>query len=200
MSPTSSRPSTLWVPLRPLAARHRPRLLAHLLALDETDRYLRFGFVATDEQIGRYVQGLDFERDAIYGVFDRRLRLVAFAHLAFGTEGGATSAEFGVSVLPRLRGRGIGARLFDHGVLLARNRGVETLVVHALTENAAMLRIAAKAGARVERDGPDATARLRVPPETLASNLGEIVERQVGEADYQLKRGARQLDEWLSGN
>ena len=43
--------------------------MRHLVALPVQDRYLRFGYAATDEQIGRYVAGLNFERDEIFGVF-----------------------------------------------------------------------------------------------------------------------------------
>ena len=40
-----------WVPIRSLAPRHRPRIATHLLALDEHDRYLRFGYPASDSRI-----------------------------------------------------------------------------------------------------------------------------------------------------
>ena len=158
----------------PLASRATPG--AHLLriceALPEQDRYLRFGYQATDEQIDRYVESIDFERDEVFGVFNRRLELIATAHLAFDVRrrvtDGRSTAEFGVSVLPTARGRGFGARLFDHAMLRARNRGVDTLVIHALSENAAMLAIARKAGAKVERDGSEAQACLKLPPDTLA--------------------------------
>src|SRR5688572_11684915 len=155
-----------WCPVRALAPRHRSRILAHLLSLDDADRYLRFGTIASDAQITRYVEGLNFERDEIFGVFNRRLELVAMTHLAYA---GENRAEFGVSVLPRMRGRGIAARLFDLAALHARNRGVDTLIVHALTENTAMLRIARNAGAVLQRDGPDSTARLKLPREDFTS-------------------------------
>jgi len=64
------------------------------------------------------------------------------------------------------RGRGYGARLFDHAVLRARNRGVDTIVIHALTENAAMLKIVRQAGATIERTGGDAEAQLRLPDDS----------------------------------
>ena len=164
-----------WVPIRSLSERHRPRILAHLLALDMNDRYLRFGYAAADDQIRRYVERIAFERDEIFGVFNRRLDLLAQAHLAYepsvDTEPGRPSAaEFGVSVNVRGRGRGLGARLFDHAVLRARNRGVDTIVIHALSENAAMLRIVRNAGATIERTGVDAEAHLRLPPEDYASH------------------------------
>ena len=80
--PGGARPFD-WVPIRSLSARHRPRILAHLLALDTNDRYLRFGYAAADDQIRRYVERIEFERDEIFGVFNRRLDLIALAHLAY---------------------------------------------------------------------------------------------------------------------
>lgn len=182
-----------WVPIRSLSERHRPRMLAHLLALDPADRYLRFGYAAADEQIRRYVERIAFERDEVFGVFNRRLELIALAHLAYepavDTQR-ATGAEFGVSVAVRARGRGYGARLFDHAVLRARNRHVETIVIHALTENVAMLKIVRNAGAEIEHLGGDSEARLKLPPEDFASRVAGMVEQRVGELDYQFKQGA----------
>ena len=54
-----------WVPVRSLTSRHRARIRAHLLGLDEHDRYLRFGFAASDAQISHYADALDFERDEL---------------------------------------------------------------------------------------------------------------------------------------
>jgi ribosomal protein S18 acetylase RimI-like enzyme len=178
-----------WVPIRSLAERHRARILAHLLDLPDSDRYMRFGYAASDAQIARYVDLIDFERDEVFGVFNRRLELIAQAHLA--SLPNASEAEFGVSVLPKARGRGYGARLFDHAVLHARNRGVDTLLVHVLSDNTAMLRIARSAGASVERDGGESLARLRLPPDDLRSHLDAFIESSAAEVDYQLK--AQQL-------
>ena len=128
--------------------------------LSERDRYLRFGYVATDAQIERYVEQLDFERDEVFGIFNRRLELVAMAHLAYLDQPRrAGRRPSSASRWPSSsRGRGYGARLFDHAALHARNRGIDTLLIHALSENTAMLRIARNAGAR-----SSATARNRRP-------------------------------------
>jgi ribosomal protein S18 acetylase RimI-like enzyme len=190
-APSRAQRQRQWVPIRSLAERHRPRILAHLLALPEADRYLRFGYAASDAQIARYVDLLDFERDEVFGVFNRRLELIAQAHLASLPD--AREAEFGVSVLPKARGRGYGARLFDHAVLHARNRGVDTLLVHVLSENTAMLRIARTAGASVEREGSESLARLRLPPDNLRSHLDAFIESSAAEVDYRLK--AQQLSD-----
>jgi GNAT superfamily N-acetyltransferase len=185
--------STLWswVPIRSLGPRHRDRIAAHLTALPLEDRYLRFGYPATDAQIGKYVDMLDFDQDEVFGIFNRRLELIAMAHLAHAIPGGGeardTMAEFGVSVVSKARGRGFGSRLFEHAVLHARNRGVSTLFIHALSENTAMLKIARHAGATVERDGPESEAWLRLPKDTFASHVEQAFEDQAAEFDYQLK-------------
>jgi ribosomal protein S18 acetylase RimI-like enzyme len=199
-APLTARPRAFgWIPIRSLSARHRPRILAHLLALDMNDRYLRFGYAAGDDQIRRYVERIAFERDEIFGVFNRRLELIALAHLAYEPSVDSeperpSAAEFGVSVAVRGRGRGYGARLFDHAVLRARNRGVDTIVIHALSENVAMLKIVRNAGATIERTGMDAEAQLRLPPENFASVKAGVLEQHLGELDYQFKQGARQRD------
>ncbi len=191
IQPASPRPRHTWVPIRSMAARHRPRIAAHLLTLDARDRYLRFGQAATDEQVLRYVDTLNFERDEVFGIFNRRLLLIAMAHLAYlPDDSDPSTAEFGVSVIREVRGRGYGAHLFEHAMLHARNRNCERLFIHALTENTAMLKIALRAGATVERDGPESQARLKLPPDDLSSQVGEMVAQQIAELDYQFKAHA----------
>lgn len=149
------------VPIRELSERHRARIRAHLLKLDEGDRYLRFGYAANDEQVVRYADSLDFERDNIFGIFNRRLELIAMAHLAYtDLAEHRNCAEFGVSVLKTARGLGLGTRLFARAMLHARNKGVNMMFIHALSENTAMLKIARNAGARVRRDGTESEAYL----------------------------------------
>ena len=188
-----------WLPVRALSEHHRARVLQHLLALPSGDRQLRFGQDLSDERIGHYVQGLDFGRDEIFGVFDRRLDLVALAHLAFG--GGAAMPEFGVSVHPRLRGRGFGGRLFEHAVRRARNRGAQALAIHIARDNMAMQSIVRRAGARVEFDGSDATAELGIPADTLGSHIEALVESQAADINYRIKLQVLRLDrlwpDWL---
>ena len=188
-----------WLPVRTLAEHHRSRVLDHLLTLGDPDRYLRFGHVASDEQIGRYVAQLDFGRDEIFGVFDDRLILVAMAHLAFSADAKLSScAEFGVSVLATARGRGYGSRLFDRAVMHARNEGVGMMFIHALSENTAMLNIARKGGATIERDGSESEAYLKLPPADLDSRMTEMVEEQIAQTDYRLKVQAKQFWSFLS--
>lgn len=187
------------VPIRSMGPGHLRRIEAHLLSLDERDRYLRFGYPANDEQIRRYVASLNFDRDELFGIFNRRLELIAMAHLAFALDPKCEScAEFGVSVSRSARGRGYGSRLFERAVMHARNEGVKLLFIHALSENTAMLKIARNAGAVVERDGPESEAHLRLPPADFDSRVTELIREQVAVTDYYLKAQARQFGEALS--
>jgi len=188
------------VPIRSLGPRHRDRIATHLLSLDESDRYLRFGYAASDEQVRAYVDHLDFERDDIFGIYNRHLVLIAVAHLAIASDPSCDAcAEFGVSVLKSARGRGFGARLFDRAVMHARNAKVDLLFIHALSENTAMLAIARKAGAAVERHGPESDAYLKLPPADFDSRMTEIVEEHFAQTDYRLKVQAKHFTDFLAG-
>ena len=199
VSPARPRKNVV-VPIRSLGPRNRERIAAHLLALDGADRYLRFGYGANDEQVLRYVAQLDFERDDIFGIYNRRLELIAMAHLAVAEHPDhAHCAEFGVSVLKSARGRGYGARLFERAVMHACNEGASMVFIHALSENTAMLKIARNAGAIVHREGSESEAFLYLPPASLDSRMKALVEHQWGELDYRLKKQAKQFWAFLSG-
>jgi RimJ/RimL family protein N-acetyltransferase len=188
------------VPIRSIGPSHRDRIEKHLLTLDEHDRYLRFGYAANDEQIRRYVRGLDFDRDEIFGIYNRKLELIAMAHLAFSNDPATLScAEFGVSVLGKARGRHYGSRLFERAAMHARNEGVDMLFIHALSENTAMLKIARKAGAVLERAGSETDAYLRLPPATIDTRVSEIVEQQLALTNYRLKKQAKSFWDFLAG-
>lgn len=186
-----ARNASAIVPIREIGARYREQVLRHLLGLEPHDRYLRFGFAADDRQIAQYVDKLDFERDRVFGIFNRKLELIAMAHLAYpGEMVQAGFAEFGVSVSPHARGRGYGTRLFERAAIHAVNDGIQTLYIHALSENVAMLKIARNAGAEVQRSGNESQAHLKLPEASFKTRVGELVAEQVGQVDYWLKSEA----------
>ena len=191
--PAHPQPTTS-VPNRSLGPSHRERITEHLLALEPHDRYLRFGYAANDTQIRRYADGLYFDRDDIFGIYNRKLELLAMAHLAFSVDPQFnTCAEFGVSVAKKARGRGYGGRLFERAVVHARNEGVSQLFIHALSENTAMLKIARNAGAVIERAGSETEAHLRLPPADFDSRVSELISERVAITDYHLKAQAKQF-------
>lgn len=201
----ASRP-TIFV--KELSRRARKRLLRHFLALDSGDRLLRFGSVLSDDLVSRYVENIDFSRDAVFGVYDRKLRLLGVGHLAFASRDALPSvgvfttkeriAEFGASVAAFARGMGVGSRLFERAAIRCRNVDIDTLYMHCLTSNKVMMHIAKKAGMAIHRDYGEADAYLKLPPANPASMLQEAVAEQVATFDYTLKANLRAALKWLA--
>lgn len=184
------------VPICHLRPYNLPDIQKHLLSLKANDRYLRFGYAASDEHITHYVQSLNFERDEIYGIFNRDLQLLAMAHLAIyddvnPTEQKQMSAEFGVSVHASARGRGYGYQLFKRALMHARNANASTILIHALSENAPMIKIARKAGATLERDGGETQALLKVPKGNFKTRLAEVFTDQYAQTNYSIKEDVK---------
>ncbi|WP_395825950.1 GNAT family N-acetyltransferase [Collimonas sp.] len=195
--------------VKELSRRARRRLLRHFLALSSGDRLLRFGSVLSDDLITRYVENIDFSRDTVFGVYDRKLRLLGVGHLAFAPRQALPSvssfttkervAEFGVSVAASARGMGVGSRLFERAAICCRNVDIDTLYMHCLSSNKVMMHIAKKAGMAIHRDYGEADAYLKLPPANPASVLQEAVEEQVAIIDYTVKANLRAVLKWLSG-
>jgi RimJ/RimL family protein N-acetyltransferase len=185
--------TSTFIPISEIGPEFRPQIKRHLLGLDPHDRYLRFGYIANDEQIARYVDGIDFERDQIYAIFDHDLKMLAMAHLAYGSTPEQPAAEFGVSVAKKARGCGLGKRLFERAAVHAVNSGVDTLYIYALTENATMLHIARRAGAVIESSGGESAAHVKLPPATFRTHLTELMAGQVGTMDFMMKSGTAAL-------
>lgn len=193
-----SRPTVL---VKQLEERDRRRMLKHFMALDDSDRLLRFGTVLPDEQLIAYVDKIDFSHDTVYGVYNRVFKLVAVGHLAFAPKEtlppGKLSttkdkeAEFGVSVSRSARGLGMGSKLFERAAIHCRNSDVDTLYMHCLSSNQTMMHIAKKAGMEIQRDYGEADAYLRLLPPNPASVLQEAIEEQFATIDYTLKANAR---------
>lgn len=172
-------------PMLPLPANLRDDLVDHFLSLSKEDLRLRFGHALTLPSILAYVDDIDidFDGDGVFCVVDNELRLVGVSHVALMR----SAAEFGVSVLPAYRKRGIGSALFARAVTFARNRQVASLFVHCLSENAAMLRIAGKAGMRMARHGREVDAWLDLAPGDAATFAEACAQDQAALVDFTLK-------------
>ena len=192
------------VPVRELNTGHREEILQHLLQLNEEDRRLRFGTQTPDEVIQRYVEHLDFNKDTIFGCFNLNLKLIGMAHLAYLPEikGQVRAAEFGVSVLPEGRSQGFGTALLQRSAVHSRNTRIETLYVHCLTSNKAMMHLAQKAGMSIEYAHGDADAYLKLPPANPSTIVEEAANEQWADMDYALKQNLKRSNQawwWFLG-
>ncbi|MGV8891784.1 MAG: GNAT family N-acetyltransferase [Burkholderiaceae bacterium] len=196
------------VHVKELSERDRHRILRHFLALDDDDRYLRFGMRLKDEMVTQYVDRLDFARDTIFGVYNSKFKLVGVGHLAFAPRDAYPDsvsatlkervAEFGVSVNAIGRGQGVGSKLFVRAAIRCRNADVDTLYMHCLSSNQVMIHIAKKAGMEIHRDHGEADAYLKLLPASPGTVLKEAMEEQVASFDYAFKANTRAATKWLA--
>jgi GNAT superfamily N-acetyltransferase len=173
-------------------------MTAHFLALAREDRRLRFGATLDDDAVRGYVERIDFERDAVLGVFAEGLSLSGVAHVAAG----GAAAEFGVSVVPDARGRGIGSALFDRANLYARTHHIRAMFMHCLLENRTMMHIARKSGMRIVAESGEADAFLELPPAEVATVTSELMAERIGLLDFAFKQqreSARRIVAALAG-
>jgi len=115
------------------------------------------------------------------------------AHLAYLPElkGQARAAEFSVSVLAEGRSQGSGAALLQRSAVHSRNTRIETLYVHCITSNKAMMHLAQKAGMSIEYAHGDADAYLKLPPANPATMVEGAANGQWADMDYVLKQNLK---------
>lgn len=126
---SATSPAFAASPLFRFQATDASRVLAHLLALDADDRMLRFGHGIRREGIVAYVAGIDFKRDHVHGLSAASGEVVALAHVA-ARQG---ELDFGLSVSPAYRQRGLGRALFEHVMALAPQIGAQRIVCHSIS-------------------------------------------------------------------
>lgn len=170
-------------PVKKLSSIDRQSIEVHFLALESADRRLRFGGGLNDDAVRSYVANIDFDCDAVFGVLDDELRLIAAAHLARDDE----NAEFGVSVLREHREQGIGDSLLRRGHVHARNWGLTKLFMHCMTENSSIMHLARKNGMDITAASGEADAFLTLAPPNTMTFMSEVFEQYIAIADHQLK-------------
>ncbi len=168
---------------RHLNPSHRPALLAHFCALSRRDSYLRFGTYVGPETIESYVNGIDFDRSTVLGVYDEGLELLGVAHLCPEKD----VVELGISVLASARRRGIGTLLLRRSLSHARMIGAGRLFMHCLAENGDLMRLARAAHAEISISHDEADGFIHVPRLTPFSAAVELAEENLGVVDYAFK-------------
>lgn len=166
-----------------LGRSHFHEVCAHLLRLTPDDRYLRFGYQIDDAALVRYAHGIDAERDALFGVADPELELVAFAHLAVGADHG----ELGLSVLRGQRRRGLGRVLLERATTHARAMGLQQLFMQCPADNAPMQRLARRAGMTVVTRQGESEAQLALGASTAGAQVDDWMSDQIALVDYALR-------------
>ena len=158
------------------------RILVHFRRLDEESLRLRFGRSVTDDFLQRYCGETDWLRALMLGFFvGGELRGLGELRRLPGPE--QRTGEFAVTVEGSWRGRGVGTKLLGRLVVLARNRGVESVYMICLLDNRPVQRIASKLSARLSLSWGQVEGRIELGAPSLASHLDEALDAAMQEIE-----------------
>ena len=117
--------------VRRLLIQEYPKYRAHLKALDEDSKLLRFGHRVSDEVIDHLCDGI--EKDTIHHILfcieNKDLDIVAVGHIA--TRDGM---ELAFSVFKEYQGQGIGRKLMAEIESIFKKKGIKVFELVAHTE------------------------------------------------------------------
>ncbi|MBX9825386.1 MAG: GNAT family N-acetyltransferase [Xanthobacteraceae bacterium] len=155
------------IEIRAFRPEDRPAFIAAAGEVGPRSRYLRFFTLKRQfsEEEREFFLNVDFDKHvALVAVVEEAgQKVIVGAGRYVGVEPG--KAEVAFTVIDRYQGRGIGASLVRHLVIVARGAGLHELVAEVLPENNSMLRLFKKSGLPVsvvsEPEVVHITMRLR---------------------------------------
>ena len=148
----------------------------HLKSLSETDKYTRFCYNIKDEAIDQFILSMLYHFDD-HHLFTATLddEILGFGHLA--REG--NDWELAVSVEGSHQGQGVADKIMNFMIDWGTTRGVHSVFMHCITQNAKIQHLARKHGLRmVERDGAEVTSRVDLPPATPMNYTADFIREQ----------------------
>jgi GNAT superfamily N-acetyltransferase len=148
----------------------------HLKSLNRDDRYTRFGYTATPENIDSLILNIlyNIEHHHIFTHVEDD-KIVGFGHLAKLE----TDWELAVSVESDYQGRGIANALMSYMIKWGQTHGIRVVYMHCITDNKKIQHLAAKHGLRaVERNNADITSKIELPQPTVMDYTTNLLQEQ----------------------
>jgi acetyltransferase len=151
--------------IRPIRAEDATRLLALFHALSSRSIYFRFfaPVTAPSEEVLDKLTQVDHDRHVVLvaaqkGGSDEKI--LGVFRLMCDPDG--KQGELAIVVGDPWQGRGVGARLFQHGLSVAKERGIESIFGTVLAENATVLALVRRLGFRIKWDADAHTYDIRL--------------------------------------
>jgi GNAT superfamily N-acetyltransferase len=142
----------------------------HLKNLTEQDKLSRFGYIANDHTIDKFILQLVYKHslhELWYATIDNNI--VGWGHLANNNDG---TWELAVSVDFDFQRQGIGSKLIGEMLAWAKFHHVKEVFMHCIEENQVIQHLAQKHSLKTrERGAGSRTAAIEVPkPNLLEAN------------------------------
>lgn len=149
-----------------LGEKDRDQLRRHLKRLDQDDRCLRFMRAMNDRDLDAFVAAIDLTAATRLGLLDCDGELVALAEgFSYGA-GTGTDMEVAFSTDTAWRRCGLATRLFYSMARLARERGIDRLVLQCDSRNSGMRRVLKGVDAETREHSGEITAVWRCAGES----------------------------------
>lgn len=150
-------------------------VIMHIDGLPAEDKYLRFGYNASENQIRKYVEStLSTDNSRTHSDFWYAVKhdgeIIATLHIAIRGE----MAEFGFTTSPEFRNQGIGQMLFGRGFQLVTEYSISRIYLMFLKQNNPMRHIAKKFGLAVVFEGSEAESSLEIQYPVPISKIDEV--------------------------
>ena len=158
------------------------RYKAHLLALDEESKYMRFGFHVRNETIEELCAKwqADFSNHKIFVIENDNLEVIGVAHVSLEDE----TPELAFSVLKEYQKQGMGDALMKRAVEYCQNKGIKQGYMVCLASNDKIKGLARKNGILVNSEDGDSYGDITIPAPTPISYWHEYFENTVGTIDH----------------
>jgi GNAT superfamily N-acetyltransferase len=144
---------------RVLTAAEFELYLHHLLELDSSARFCRFGSHLSDESIKKYAKSLTINQNIIIGHFVDS-KMVGAALIAFDSAFDKKHCELAISVLPAYQKLGIGKKLLKRALTWAKGLGFKKVFSQCLRDNHWIINQLKKLGFQVSVEDGEAFASL----------------------------------------
>ncbi|MEP4149404.1 MAG: bifunctional acetate--CoA ligase family protein/GNAT family N-acetyltransferase [Halioglobus sp.] len=143
-------------PIRPEDGRNEADFVANLSAESKYFRFMHGLDKLTPAMLARFTQ-IDYDREmAIVAIASGENGEDSFLGVArYVTNPDGSSCEFALAIADEWQSRGVGPKLMDRLMHIARERGLETMVGEVLAQNSRMLRMCKRLGFRSLRSSQD---------------------------------------------
>jgi GNAT superfamily N-acetyltransferase len=157
------------------------RYRAHLLALDDESKYLRFGYQIQKESINALCDKFEenFQRHRVFVIENEELEVVGAGHISLEDR----PIELAFSVLKPYQGKGMGYSLMSRVVEWCQNRGIKAGCMVCLKHNAAIKKLAQQHGILIN-DGGETLAEIQIPDANAVSLMHEAAVNNIAKFDH----------------
>ncbi|QFU76887.1 bifunctional acyl-CoA synthetase/GNAT family N-acetyltransferase [Halioglobus maricola] len=143
-------------PIRPEDGHSEDSFVANLSAESRYFRFMHGLHRLTPSMLARFTQ-IDYDREmALVAIEQDEEGRDTFIGVArYVTNPDANSCEFALTVADEWQSRGVGPRMMERLIYIARRRGLETMIGEVLAQNSRMLRMCKRLGFRSLRSPED---------------------------------------------